>query len=300
MKDGIVNVMKPPGITSHDAVNRLRKVYHTKKVGHTGTLDPDALGVLPVCVGQATRLAEYLVDKDKEYRAMLKFGLATDTEDNSGKIIARAELPKLSREEFVTLTQQFVGEIMQTPPMYSAIKKNGQPLYKLARAGVTVEPEPRSVRIHSIEVLMYNETAAMLNVRCGKGTYMRTLCADLAKAAGSVGHMCYLMRNQSGPFRIEDAIRLDALEASAEPEKYLIPMTEALKDVPLAVVRDETVKSRIQNGLAQKLDFAVALAEGDLVQAQDEEGNLLALGYWCEARFQPHKVFKVGENDENI
>ena len=157
MKDGIVNVMKPPGITSHDVVNSLRKVYHTKKVGHTGTLDPDALGVLPVCIGQATRLAEYLVDKEKEYRVMLKFGIATDTGDNSGEIVERGGNSSLSREEFVELTKKFIGKIQQMPPKYSAIKKDGQPLYKLARAGVEVEIEPRTVAIYDIKVLMYNE-----------------------------------------------------------------------------------------------------------------------------------------------
>ena len=300
MKDGIVNVMKPPGVTSHDVVNRLRKIYHTKKVGHTGTLDPDALGVLPVCVGQATRLAEYLVDKEKEYRVMLKFGIATDTGDNSGEIIERSEMSKLSREEFVELTKKFVGKIEQIPPKYSAIKKDGQPLYKLARAGVEVEIEPRLVEIYEIQVLMYNETEALLNVRCGKGTYMRSLCVDLAKAAGTVGHMCYLMRNQSGIYRIEDAIRLDALEASENPEQYLNPMVDALKDLPAAVVSDEVVKMRLQNGLSQKINFASDLQPGQLAWVKDEQGNLLAIGNWQDESFQPHKVFKVGDDDESI
>ncbi len=300
MKDGIVNVMKPPGITSHDVVNSLRKVYHTKKVGHTGTLDPDALGVLPVCIGQATRLAEYLVDKEKEYRVMLKFGIATDTGDNSGEIVERGGNSSLSREEFVELTKKFIGKIQQMPPKYSAIKKDGQPLYKLARAGVEVEIEPRTVEIYDIKVLMYNETEALLNVRCGKGTYMRSLCEDLAKGCGTVGHMCYLMRNQSGIYRIEDAIRLDALEASENPEQYLRPMSEALKDLPQAVVSDETVKMRLQNGLSQKIQFPQTPSQGQTAWVSDEQGNLLAIGSWQNESFQPHKVFKVGEEDENI
>lgn len=297
MKDGIVNVMKPPGITSHDVVNRLRRVYHTKKVGHTGTLDPDALGVLPVCVGQATRLAEYLVDKEKEYRVMMKFGIATDTEDNSGEIIARADLPTISREEFVAICQSFVGEIEQIPPMYSAVKKDGQPLYKLARAGVEIEREPRKVQIYDIQVLMYSETAAMLNVRCGKGTYIRTLCTDIAKKCGTVGHMCYLMRNRSGNFYVDEAIRLDALEESSEPEQYLLPMETALADVPIAKVTDETVKIRLQNGLAQEIAFPGEVNENDLVGVVNEQGKLLALGQLKQNKFQPHKVFKVGESD---
>jgi len=300
MKDGVVNIMKPPGITSHDVVNRLRKVYHTKKVGHTGTLDPDALGVLPVCVGQATRLAEYLVDKEKEYRVMMKFGIATDTQDNSGQIIEQAELPELSRDQFVALTKRFIGEIEQIPPMYSAVKKDGQPLYKLARQGLIAEVEPRKVEIYDIQVLMYSQNAAMLNVRCGKGTYIRTLCVDLAKAAGSVGHMCYLMRNKSGQYHVDDAVRLDALEQSETPEQYLQPMNEVLSEVPLAIIESAEVKMRIQNGLSQKIQFTQAMTEGDLAQVQDEKGNLLAVGTWQNESFQPHKVFKVGENDETI
>lgn len=228
---------------------------------------------------------------------MMKFGISTDTEDNTGEIIARAPLPTLTREEFVEVCQSFVGEIEQIPPMYSAVKKDGQPLYKLARAGVEIERMPRKIMIYAIEVLMYSDTAALLNVRCGKGTYIRTLCTDIAKKCGSLGHMCYLMRNQSGAFRVEDAVRLDALEASTNPEEYLLPMEVALADMPVATVSDETKKRRLQNGLAQKIDFGQRLIEGTLAAAVDENGHLLAVGYWREEQFQPHKVFKVGEND---
>ena len=136
--DGIVNVMKPAGMTSHDVVAKLRRVYHTKKVGHTGTLDPDAIGVLPICVGQATRLVEYFTEKDKTYKVIMKFGNETTTQDSSGEVTITTELPTLSKAEFCAVTEQFIGEIQQVPPMYSAIKKDGQPLYKLAREGVEV------------------------------------------------------------------------------------------------------------------------------------------------------------------
>ena len=170
--DGIVNVMKPAGMTSHDVVAKLRRVYHTKKVGHTGTLDPDAIGVLPICVGQATRLVEYFTEKDKTYKVIMKFGNETTTQDSSGEVTITTELPTLSKAEFCAVTEQFIGEIQQVPPMYSAIKKDGQPLYKLAREGVEVEIEPRPVTIHGIKVLMYNKESAMLEVHCGKGTYI--------------------------------------------------------------------------------------------------------------------------------
>ena len=148
--DGIVNVMKPAGMTSHDVVAKLRRVYHTKKVGHTGTLDPDAVGVLPVCVGQATRLVEYFTEKDKTYKVIMQFGTETNTQDASGEVTVTTELPSLSKAEFVALTEQFIGEIQQIPPMYSAIKVEGKKLYELAREGKVIERKGRPITIHNI------------------------------------------------------------------------------------------------------------------------------------------------------
>lgn len=199
--DGVVNILKPAGMTSHDVVAKVRRIYQTKKVGHTGTLDPEAVGVLPICVGQATRLVEYLTEKDKRYRVLLKFGRETDTQDATGNVIKETAVCTLEREAFAELLDQFVGEIKQVPPMYSAIKKDGQPLYKLARQGIAVEVAPRTVTIHEIKLLMYNGESAMLEVHCGKGTYIRTLCQDIGRAAGSSAYMEYLLRTQSGRSR---------------------------------------------------------------------------------------------------
>jgi tRNA pseudouridine55 synthase len=293
--DGIVNVMKPAGMTSHDVVAKLRRVYHTKKVGHTGTLDPDAIGVLPICVGQATRLVEYFTEKDKTYKVIMKFGNETTTQDSSGEVTITTELPTLSKAEFCAVTEQFIGEIQQVPPMYSAIKKDGQPLYKLAREGVEVEIEPRPVTIHGIKVLMYNKESAMLEVHCGKGTYIRTLCQDLARACGSSAHMTYLMRLSSGDFNIADAVPLARLEQSETPEQFLQGMNDCLHAMPAVTVTDKKMMERIVNGLSQKAQGAESLAEGTICRAVTQEGVLLAIGTIINQAFQPNKVFKCGE-----
>ena len=293
--DGIVNVMKPAGMTSHDVVAKLRRVYHTKKVGHTGTLDPDAIGVLPICVGQATRLVEYFTEKDKTYKVIMKFGNETTTQDSSGEVTITTELPTLSKAEFCAVTEQFIGEIQQVPPMYSAIKKDGQPLYKLAREGVEVEIEPRPVTIHGIKVLMYNKESAMLEVHCGKGTYIRTLCQDLARACGSSAHMTYLMRLSSGDFNISDAVPLARLEQSETPEQFLQGMNDCLHAMPAVTVTDKKMMERIVNGLSQKAQGAESLAEGTVCRAVTQEGMLLAIGTIINQAFQPNKVFKCGE-----
>ena len=293
--DGIVNVMKPAGMTSHDVVAKLRRVYHTKKVGHTGTLDPDAIGVLPICVGQATRLVEYFTEKDKTYKVIMKFGNETTTQDSSGEVTITTELPTLSKAEFCAVTEQFIGEIQQVPPMYSAIKKDGQPLYKLAREGVEVEIEPRPVTIHGIKVLMYNKESAMLEVHCGKGTYIRTLCQDLARACGSSAHMTYLMRLSSGDFNITDAVPLARLEQSETPEQFLQGMNDCLHAMPAVTVTDKKMMERIVNGLSQKAQGAESLAEGTVCRAVTQEGVLLAIGTIINQAFQPNKVFKCGE-----
>lgn len=296
MIDGIVNVLKPAGLTSHDVVARLRKIYHTKKVGHTGTLDPDAVGVLPVCIGQATRLVEYLTEKDKIYRTVLKFGRETNTQDGAGQITAATALPTLSKAEFCAVTEQFVGEIQQVPPMYSAIKKDGQPLYKLARQGIAVELAPRSVTVHAIKVLMYNQESAMLEIHCGKGTYIRTLCQDLGRACGSSAYMAYLMRTASGAFTIEQAVPLERLQQAAQPEQFLLDMNTALADMPAFTVTAPIVQTRVLNGLAQRIAGVEALAAGTVCRVVSAEGQLLAIGTAKGEQFQPNKVFKCGEN----
>lgn len=293
--DGIVNVLKPAGMTSHDVVARLRKIYHTKKVGHTGTLDPDAVGVLPVCIGQATRLVEYLTEKEKTYKVVVQFGFETNTQDASGERTVTTALPALDKAAFCAVTEQFLGEIQQIPPMYSAIKKDGQPLYKLARQGIDVEVAPRPVVIHEIKVLMYNQELAMLEVRCGKGTYIRTLCQDLGRACGSSAHMAYLMRTASGSFRIGDAVTLEKLQQAENPDVFLHGMNESLSTMPALLVTNPLVQTRVLNGLAQRIPGVAELPQGTVCRAVSELGELLAIGTAEGDNFQPNKVFKCGD-----
>jgi tRNA pseudouridine55 synthase len=225
----------------------------------------------------------------------MKFGNETTTQDSSGEVTITTELPTLSKAEFCAVTEQFIGEIQQVPPMYSAIKKDGQPLYKLAREGVEVEIEPRPVMIHGIKVLMYNKESAMLEVHCGKGTYIRTLCQDLARACGSSAHMTYLMRLSSGDFNIADAVPLARLEQSETPEQFLQGMNDCLHAMPAVTVTDKKMMERIVNGLSQKAQGAESLAEGTVCRAVTQEGMLLAIGTIINQAFQPNKVFKCGE-----
>ena len=292
--DGIVNVMKPAGMTSHDVVARLRRIYHTKKVGHTGTLDPDAVGVLPVCVGQATRLVEYLTEKDKVYRVLMHFGQETETQDASGTVTRETDISPLTRPEFEQVLQSFIGEQEQIPPMYSAIKRDGQPLYKLARQGVQVALEPRRITIWDIKLLMYNQQSAMLEVHCGKGTYIRTLCQDIGRACGSSAHLAYLLRIRSGQFDLAESKTLDQLEAMADPGEALLGLAEALPEVAAWAVEDARVLHRLANGLAQRGPFA-AEDEGRLYKVVHPDGYLLAIGHVQEGYFKPDKVFKAVE-----
>lgn len=291
--NGVVNILKPAGMTSHDVVAKVRKIYQTKKVGHTGTLDPEAVGVLPICVGQATRLVEYLTNKDKRYRVLLKFGKETDTQDATGKVTKETAVCSLERAAFTELLNQFIGEIEQVPPMYSAIKKDGQPLYKLARQGIEIAVAPRVVKIYDIKLLMYNGESAMLEVHCGKGTYIRTLCQDIGRAAGSSAYMEYLLRTQSGQFQMEDGITLEQLEQMEQPQKALVSMNAALIGMPEIVVGDEGQQKALNNGM--KLTLDLPKGEGQLYKAVAPDGTLLAIGFLQEGCFKPDKVFKAGE-----
>lgn len=295
MIDGVVNILKSEGMTSHDVVNKVRKIFHTKKVGHTGTLDPDAVGVLPICIGQGTRLAEYLMDKEKVYKTILNFGRETDTQDISGQTTKETALPFLSREEFSQILASFVGEIEQIPPMYSAIKKDGQPLYQLARKGISVEVAPRKVIVKDIQLLMYTPQSAMLEIRCGKGTYIRTLCQDIGRACQSSAYMSYLLRTQSGTFKIEDSIPLEKLAQMEYPEETVIDLNEALKDMPQIIFADKKAQQELANGMKQKISTE---NQTGIYKALNEKQQLLAVGHLEENYFKPDKVFKAGERHE--
>ena len=232
---GVLILDKPTGFTSHDCVNKVRRFFDTKKVGHTGTLDPDASGVLVVLIGRAAKAADFLVSDEKTYLAGLRLGITTDTEDTTGKVLTESsEIP--DRERVLAVCRGFVGNIMQIPPMYSALKRDGQKLVDLARRGITVEREARPITIHSLDVLPTDRADEYtLTVRCSKGTYIRTLCADIGAALGCGGAMCSLRRLSSGGFGIGDAVKLDTLESLGYEERVaLLRPTESLfSDLPV-------------------------------------------------------------------
>ena len=220
MINGIINVYKEKGFTSFDVVAKMRGMFHQKKIGHTGTLDPDAEGVLPVCLGKATKVCDLLTDKDKEYKAVLLLGIETDTQDISGEILNQKEVA-VSEEEVKSAVLSFMGEYEQVPPMYSALKVNGQKLCDLARKGITVERKARPVKIHNIEITSISLPEVEMIVSCSKGTYIRTLCDDIGKKLGCFGCMKSLLRTKVDRFELKDAYKLSELE-----ELLKLPETE--------------------------------------------------------------------------
>ena len=291
--DGIVNVNKPLGITSHDVVYRLRRILGIKKIGHTGTLDPDASGVLPMCVGKGTKLAEYLTAKDKQYFATMKLGAFTDTQDASGKIIESFEV-SVTKEEIRDAVKGFVGDIMQIPPMYSAIKVDGKKLYELAREGKTVEREPRQVTIENIEIKnidMETNTVEML-VDCSKGTYIRTLCNDIGAALGCGGYMSALKRTKSGRFDIKDSFTLEEIEKMAGENdfSFMVSVGEALSEYEKIVLADRNAQ-RVRNGIKISVE---GLKMDEIYRVFDEQGGFLALAQQTENGFTIIKSFYGG------
>lgn len=222
MKDGILIVNKHEGVTSHDIIYKVRRLFGTKQVGHTGTLDPMAKGVLCVLVGRAVKASEYLVEHDKRYRAGLKLGITTDTEDTSGNILSEYTKPLPEKEAVINAAKGFAGDIMQIPPMYSALKRDGVKLANLARKGIEIEREARPVSVYGIEVIPTDPENGeyLLDVHCSKGTYIRTLCADIGKALGCGGAMSSLVRVSSGGFDIDRSYTIEQLEQMGEEERY--------------------------------------------------------------------------------
>lgn len=304
---GVLVLNKPRGMTSHDCVNRIRRLYNTKKVGHTGTLDPDAVGVLPILIGRAAKAADVLPDTDKVYRAGLKLGLTSDTEDITGEVLSRGTTVDADGRTIYALDDvkraaaDFVGEIMQVPPMYSALKRDGKKLVDLARQGIVVEREPRPVTIYSLEVSLpdrdglsssdkvdcmmsdrdgnISEPDFMLTVACSKGTYIRTLCADIGRSLGCGGVMCSLTRLKAAGFDVSDSVTLDALESLEAPERerLLCPVESLFCDYPAVRLKPFFEKlAHCGNELYQKklgIDYPV----GQRIRLYGE-GGFFALG----------------------
>lgn len=247
---GFLNVYKPQGLTSHDVVAKMRRITKVKQIGHTGTLDPFAEGVLPVCIGKSTRLIEYLAD-DKEYLAFVKFGIETDTYDLEGEVVAVSE-QKVSEAEISEQLQNFRGEIYQMPPIYSAIKVKGKKLYEYAREGKNVEIQPRKVTIEKVELrnFDYVSQTAQILIKCSKGTYIRSIAHDLGKNLGCGAHLVKLIRTQAGKFFMENSIPLESFENLEIVCKNLINPVEVL-DAPKIIV-SEHEHAKIQNGVSNR------------------------------------------------
>lgn len=291
--DGIVNVNKPLGITSHDVVYRLRKILNTKKIGHTGTLDPEASGVLPMCIGKGTKLAEYLTASDKQYLAKLQLGAFTDTQDATGEVLETFDV-NVTEDQIRHAVEGFIGEIQQIPPMFSAIKIGGKKLYELAREGKTVEREARKITIHNIEIKnidLHNNTVDML-VDCSKGTYIRTLCNDIGAALDCGGHMLALCRTKSGRFQLDKAFTLEEIEemTSKEDFSFLVPVGEALWEYDRIVLAERNSK-RVRNGIKIHVE---GLVEDHIYRVFDEKNEFLALAQQKNGEFIIIKSFYGG------
>lgn len=283
---GVLILDKPAGFTSFDAVAVCRRLCHERKIGHTGTLDPMATGVLPLLLGKATRAASLLEDTDKEYEAGFRLGVSTDTEDSTGKVLETSDTP-VSRELLENLLPRFRGEIMQVPPMYSAVSKDGKRLYELARKGIEVERDARPVTIFKLELMEYHEETreGKLTVSCSKGTYIRTLIADLAKAAGSLGVMTALRRTKACGFTLADAITLDEAKALSEAgtlEEKLRPVESLFAHLP-AITVSGAQATRFGNGGQLDLKRIPAFRkqnppDGEIVRVRGEKGEFLGLG----------------------
>lgn len=250
--NGIIVVNKPLGKTSHDMVYFMRRLTGIKKVGHTGTLDPDATGVLPVCIGNATKVADMLTLSDKRYSAELTLGKTTDTQDASGKVLTQREV-NVSAEEIEDTVRSFIGEIEQIPPMYSAVKQNGKKLYELARKGIEVERKKRKITIREINIteIDIENGRVKLDVLCSKGTYIRTLCADIGERLGVGAYMSALERTQTGPFTLDESYTLDKLEKRRDEgtlKETLIPTDAVFSDYPKIVLNEKQTRS-ITNGI---------------------------------------------------
>ena len=288
--DGILIIDKPEGLTSHDVVSRVRRILRTKRVGHTGTLDPFATGVLVLLIGKATRLAQFLDKDEKEYEAVIQFGFQTDTGDGTGSRIGdfgiRMEdvAERLSIVDWDKVLAKFRGELMQTPPMYSAKKIEGKKLYELARQGVEIERKPIPVVVHELELLPagFGSASWVVGIRvvCSAGTYIRTLAEDIGREVGTGAHLTDLRRTRAGKFSIDQALTLEGLAEEVDPASKLISMEDAVRHLPEMKLNGERV-ARARDGLATRVESSIA-ADGGAVRMLDPNLELIAIGIYNE------------------
>lgn len=304
MISGILNIYKEQGYTSHDVVACLRRITGQKKIGHTGTLDPDATGVLPVCLGRATKLCDMLTDRDKTYEAVLLLGRTTDTQDVSGKILEERSTEELQEDTVEECILRFVGEYDQIPPMYSAVKVNGRKLYELAREGKTIERKSRRVQIHEIRIIEMELPRVRMEITCSKGTYIRTLCSDIGDRLGTGGCMESLVRTRVGRFDLRDSVRLDEVKEQAEQgsvEGLVIPLEEMFSDLK-AVTPDEEHVCLAYNGnpfLEKDLAESSSFGAGEKCRVYDREGRFIAV-YQYDDKKRQFRIVKMFLDQEEL
>ena len=290
---GILVINKPQGWTSHDVVNKARRILQEKQIGHTGTLDPLATGVLILCIGKATEIVRYLEADDKEYIAELKLGSTTDTQDADGTVIETREYSPPMFEQVQDAMNSLQGSIRQRPPAYSALKVNGIPSYRLARKGTIQEHEERPVTVHEIRLLEYADPVARFSVRCSKGTYIRTLCADIGKRLGMGAHLVSLVRTRAGRFRLEQSLTLEqtaALAASGQVEQVLISPSDAVGGFPALTV-DESDARRISHGNAVSIPAGADLGGlNSPIRVLGRDERLLAVARAVDGMLRPEAV----------
>lgn len=285
MITGIINLLKPPGMTSHDAVAVVRRKYGQKQVGHAGTLDPAAAGVLPIFLGRATRLVEYLENADKHYRVELRFGEETDSGDDTGIVIKTSNHVPLPQQVAQALST-FIGSIEQIPPMHSAIKVGGKKLYELARQGITIERKPRQIVIYNASLVSMADVTAVIDVHCSKGTYIRSFCIDLGSYLGSAAVMTFLLRTKVGCFSIEQAVSLEELDSF--PERVVSAPDHVLQHFKAVHLNAQETNNFM---VGQKL-LRTDLVDGTY-RVYADNGVFIGIALYSQALLKPHKVFPI-------
>lgn len=304
MIHGVINVYKEKGYTSHDVVAKLRGIVGQKKIGHTGTLDPDATGVLPVCLGKATKLCDMLTDKHKSYETVMLLGTVTDTQDVSGKVLSNCATEQICEKDVKDAILSFLGDYEQIPPMYSALKVNGQKLYDLARQGIEVERKARKIHIFAIQIKEISLPRVRMEVTCSRGTYIRTLCHDIGEKLGCGACMEELVRTEVAPFSIKDSVTLSEIQTAKEQDmldKYLVPIDAMFSSCEAVTLQEENL-SLVYNGnsfLPKHLKQKVTLTDQKVVRVYDHKGNFVALYKFCKDSyvFKIEKMFFERENN---
>ncbi len=295
---GIIVIDKPTGRSSNHVLQQVKRLFDAKKAGHTGSLDPLATGVLPICLGEATKVSSYLLDADKRYQVRCQLGVTTDSGDSDGNVVSEQAIPSLTKNNLLDIIPQFLGEQQQVPPMYSALKYQGQPLYKLARKGIEVERKARTVTIYDIQLLELTGDSFVLDVTCSKGTYIRTLVEDISHALNTGGHVTMLRRVAAAGYDLEQAITIEQLEQFAEQgqeilDLQLLPTEEALSDWPSIAIDDEMVVA-LRHGQCIHVEQTYQQPQ---VRLFDTDKQFLGLGEMSEnGDIAPKRVFVIQES----